>query len=326
MHNTTIAAGTNYQVGFTLKGGLINVSLNGAVVVSKVYSSVITDGGYGLISFKGAQSGQTSFDIVQVKTDDAAYAPPPALQVEAASAPAGTVMPISSEQLAAATAAAKQIWTAALGAGDVRLNALTTINVQLGNLGNGVLGQTAANTIIIDAAAAGWGWFVDASPFDNGEFTTRLSDIAFAATPGSQAYSRMDLLSTLLHEMSHAMGMETEEGLAVTTESLDAGVRVLPAGGSLRLDGARFLTMTPAALASNTGASSNGNQSGNNAPLINWEALSNAPRRGPVGPDPMEQEWLNDFLGINDADDKNNPNKKIRVFVPPAVSFSQIAK
>lgn len=333
VYNTNIGSGTDYQVGFTLKGGLINVSLNGSVVASKLYNSVITDGGYGLISFKGLRSGQTSFDIVQIKTDDSAYAPPPELQVEAASAPSGTVMPITSDQLAKATTAAKQIWTAALGAGDVRLDALTTVNVQLGNLGNGVLGQTAANTIIIDAVAAGWGWFVDASPFDNREFANRLSEVAFAATPGSAAYGRMDLLSTLLHEMSHAMGMEhaadTEAGLSVTTESLAAGVRVLPAENSLRLDGARFLTMTPEALAaadSGNAAAEIGGQSNQHAPLINWEPLSNTPRRGAVVSDLGAQDWLTDFLGINGSDDKNDPNKRIRVFAPPITGASQPRK
>jgi len=330
VYSTNIGSGTDYQVGVTLKGGLINVSLNGAVVASKLYNSVVTDGGYGLISFKGLRSGQTSFDVVQVKTDDSAYAPPPALQVEAASAPAGTVMPITSEQLAREVAAAKQIWTAALGAGDVRLAALATVNVELGNLGNGVLGQTAANTIVIDAAAAGWGWFVDTSPFDNSEFTTRLSDVALAATPGSAAYGRMDLLSTLLHEMSHVMGMDhtaPDAPLSVTTEELSAGVRVLPAGNSLRLDGARFLAMTPAAFAADAGqaGTDSGGQSGEHAPLINWETLSHAPRRAGV-PDLNDQDWLSGFLGLNDGEDRTGLNKKMRVFVPPNAGTSPLNK
>ncbi len=60
-YNTSISSGTDYKLGVTLKGGLVNVSLNGAVVVSKLYNETITQGGYGLISFKGKTVGANVF-------------------------------------------------------------------------------------------------------------------------------------------------------------------------------------------------------------------------------------------------------------------------
>ena len=228
-YNTSISSGTDYKLGVTLRGGLVNVSLNGAVVVSKLYNETVTQGGYGLISFKGNTSGQTSFDIVQVKTDDATY-PTAILQVAAASAPAGFVAALTDSELASIVVEAKALWTAALGAGDTRLAALDSVNVQIGNLPQGVLGETIGDTIIIDSSAAGWGWFVDPTATDNSEFQVRVSSVAFAANPSSPAFGRIDLLTTVLHEMGNAMGFAEDQGRDVTGMVLQAGERRVPVG------------------------------------------------------------------------------------------------
>ena len=94
-YSTTVSSGTDYKLGVTLRGGLVNVSLNGAVVVSCLYNETVTMGGYGFISMKGATSGQTSFDIVRLKTDDATYAVPAPLL--SAAAPA-TLSPTSTSR------------------------------------------------------------------------------------------------------------------------------------------------------------------------------------------------------------------------------------
>src|SRR5262249_14421137 len=159
---------------------------------------------------------QTSFDVVQVKTDDATYAPTAVLQVAASSAPAGFVATLSDSELASIVIEAKMLWRAALGAGDPRLAALDNIKVEIGNLPPGVLGQTIGDTIIIDGSAAGWGWFVDPTPGDNSEFQVKLSDVAFAANSLSPASGRIDLLTTVLHEMGNAMGFPEDQGRDVT--------------------------------------------------------------------------------------------------------------
>ena len=227
-YNTSISSGTDYKLGVTLRGGLVNVSLNGTVVVSKLYNETVTQGGYGLISFKGNTSGQTSFDIVQVKTDDATY-PTAILQVAAASAPAGFAAALTDGELASIVVEAKALWTAALGASDTRLAVLDSINVQIGILPQGVLGETTGDTIIIDSSAAGWGWFVDPTARDNSEFQVRVSSVAFAASPSSPASGRIDLLTTVLHEMGNAMGFAEDLSRDVTGMVLQAGERRLPA-------------------------------------------------------------------------------------------------
>lgn len=325
---TKLTAGTDYKFGVTLKSRLVNVSLNGAVVASKLYNVVITDGGYGLISFKGTTSGQTSFDSVQFTTDDAAYLPPASPQVAAAAAPAGTVQPISDADLAMTVEAAKAIWTSVLGAGDVRLQALTTVTIELANLQYGLLGQTAANTILIDASAAGWGWFVDHTPFGSSEFAGPATSTSLTALTGSAAYGRMDLLTTVLHEMSHAMGIPETAAYPVTAEALTAGTRLLPAA-SLKLEGFRALdetvapahvppTSAPAAPAA-VAAAPAPSKGAAALPRVSWD-----PWEDPLS-DASRKDWLDDYLGLEQGE-KKNPNKTLKIIIPPPASSVQALK
>jgi hypothetical protein len=67
----------------------------------------------------------------------------------------------------------------------------------------------------LDDNAAGWGWFVDATPRNDSEF----------ATPGDQGEAgRMDLLTVLEHEVGHLLGRDHAAG-GVMQETLDAGMR-----------------------------------------------------------------------------------------------------
>src|SRR5262249_8173124 len=100
-----------------------------------------------------------------------------------------------------------------------------------------LLAATTGTTIVIDADAAGWGWFVDATPLGNSEFRISLGNGVFAAAEGSPAYGRMDLLTTLLHELGNAMGFAEDNGEDVTGMTLAAGVRrVFGPGGLVTAD------------------------------------------------------------------------------------------
>jgi hypothetical protein len=102
-----------------------------------------------------------------------------------------------------------------LGDAGLRLRSLT---VQIANLPGGTLGLAAGNTIWLDDDAAGWGWFVDPTPWSDSEFTT----------PGNQSeQGRMDLLTVLMHEMGHVLGLEHDAD-GVMQESLSASTRHLP--------------------------------------------------------------------------------------------------
>jgi hypothetical protein len=95
------------------------------------------------------------------------------------------------------------------------VSSLANLNVRVADLGSAMLGQAAGNTITLDDNAAGWGWFIDATPKDDSEFTAR----------GDQGeLNHMDLLSAVMHELGHILGLEHDDG-GVMAETLAAGVR-----------------------------------------------------------------------------------------------------
>jgi hypothetical protein len=66
-------------------------------------------------------------------------------------------------------------------------------------------GQSNAATIDIDINGNGQGWFLDSTPEDSSEFSNIGGYLQ--ANPNSAAYGKYDLLTTILHEMGHALGI-----------------------------------------------------------------------------------------------------------------------
>src|SRR5262249_22103167 len=119
---------------------------------------------------------------------------------------AGTVQPLLAEAI--------HRWQAA----GVDTSALGSIQVRIGNLGGGTLGMVSGHTIWLDDNAAGWGWYVDPTPWNDSEFTT----------PDNQGeQNRIDLLTTLEHEVGHLLGYE-HEGDGVMADTLNVGTRRTP--------------------------------------------------------------------------------------------------
>lgn len=65
----------------------------------------------------------------------------------------------------------------------------------------GALGFAAGNSVTIDDNAAGYGWFVDATPRDDDEFSLFTND----ALLDREAHRRIDLLSVVMHELTHVL-------------------------------------------------------------------------------------------------------------------------
>jgi hypothetical protein len=73
------------------------------------------------------------------------------------------------------------------------------------DLGGTTLGMQSGETMYLDDDAAGYGWFIDATPLESLEFArTAAGDLV--AAEGSEAAGKVDLLTVLTHELGHALG------------------------------------------------------------------------------------------------------------------------
>ncbi len=106
-------------------------------------------------------------------------------------------------------------------------------------------GKPNAGTIFIDHNANGVGWFIDETPLNNSEFTAQNTDNYLLAAAESEAEGKYDLLTTVLHELSHLYGfIDGYEGF----DSLVSGQREKGKGEREQSD-----TFTPYPLTLNQG-------------------------------------------------------------------------
>jgi Ca2+-binding RTX toxin-like protein/outer membrane protein OmpA-like peptidoglycan-associated protein len=130
-------------------------------------------------------------------------------------------------ELAAMTEQVKALWRSVPGITDAMLARLDAINVAVGNLEGAELGMMLGDTLLIDADAGGFGWFVDATPGDASEFTLEFGRGVLTAAAGSDAYGHYDLVTVLAHELGHALGFDHEDAVRfpVMRDELDPGTR-----------------------------------------------------------------------------------------------------
>jgi hypothetical protein len=112
--------------------------------------------------------------------------------------------------------------------------ALRGVTVQIADLRGGYLALTplASTVVTLDDNAAGYGWYVDPTPADSAEFPvphgTRLT-----TTPDRVPAGRMDLLTTVVHELGHVLGKDSDFNVRdrndVMYAYLQTGERRLPA-------------------------------------------------------------------------------------------------
>jgi hypothetical protein len=121
-----------------------------------------------------------------------------------------------------------------------KLEELIDLEFAVVDLDGRTLGETRDGCILIDLDAAGFGWFIDDTPWDDLEFA-RNGDNELIALANDDAYGKMDLLTAVMHEIGHFIGIEHNgEQDSLMHETLDTGVRKnIPT-----LDSADTLTQT----------------------------------------------------------------------------------
>nr|WP_315483141.1 matrixin family metalloprotease [uncultured Undibacterium sp.] len=97
-------------------------------------------------------------------------------------------------------------------------------------------GQGLNAQITLDTNAAGHGWFIDDTPDNNDEFLLTSDPEVWIAKAVTAAAGKMDMLSVLLHEYGHALGIEhSGDNADYMAASLQPGQRRLPSTEELSL-------------------------------------------------------------------------------------------
>ncbi|MCB9872746.1 MAG: Ig-like domain-containing protein [Planctomycetaceae bacterium] len=119
-----------------------------------------------------------------------------------------------------------------LGLNEVQRQLLASTTIGVTDLSGDLLAQAMGNSILVDRNAAGHGWFVDESPFLDEEFVWDSRNGVLRAVPSTSANGHIDLLTTIMHELGHVLGLDDDVADILTDdlmdETLGPGLRRLP--------------------------------------------------------------------------------------------------
>jgi hypothetical protein len=141
--------------------------------------------------------------------------------------PNSTAATLSTAQLAPVISQAIADWEAA-GITASQVNSLEHVQFDIVYLPGSLLGETMSPSLVyLNANAAGYGWFVDASAGSSADFSLTNSAGNALAGSGSPAYGHVDLLTVVEHEFGHVLGLpdQTSQSGDLMYLTLGLGVR-----------------------------------------------------------------------------------------------------
>ncbi|MEW6127682.1 MAG: Ig-like domain-containing protein, partial [Acidobacteriota bacterium] len=114
------------------------------------------------------------------------------------------VLNLTDDELSGVVKAAITRWEAT-GISYEDVAKLREVTFTVADLPERYLSQGDEKEIRIDQTAAGFGWYVDPSPYDEWEYDLPLSAATFEGSEQSPAYSRMDLLTVVMNALGRVL-------------------------------------------------------------------------------------------------------------------------
>ena len=203
------------SVGNATFSGSFAVAPSGAVSASGGWTSTISGGGSASGSWTAARNALMAPERYIQASPGSAVLTQEALE------------PIASEAIAR--------WGDE-GIGSSAMDVLNRLSFQIVDLPGSHLGLAVTDAIYFDRDATGYGWFVDSTPGLDEEFRL-LGDAGLPAVDDGPAVGRVDLLTVVLHEMGHLLGLGDLDPLDdpdnLMNEILPPGIRRLPSPAEL---------------------------------------------------------------------------------------------
>jgi hypothetical protein len=222
----------NVPIGLTINTP--TVKIDGKAPVSPIFGLKTIDANNNWVyycSFAPLSAGKHSFQISTADSKGKAascsgtFIVVAGQIVDAQSVATGAAALLSAEQAETIAVEARRRLSAVYGE---RASVLDSVTVDVADLGGKTLGMAADKKIVIDDDAAGHGWFIDRTPWDDAEFERLASGVLSARKDGG-AEGQADLLTTVMHEMSHLLGFEhTDDQRGLMAAALPLGQRRLP--------------------------------------------------------------------------------------------------